>query len=199
MTISLDEQYWSQRYTTGDTIWDIGHVSPPLKTYFDQLPSKNLRILIPGAGNAYEAEYLLQHGFTNVTVCDLSELPLTNLRQRIKDNTGLTLVQGDFFQLQGKFDLIVEQTFFCALDPSLRKKYFQKMADLLVPGGKLMGVLFNDKLNDDRPPVGGNREEYLGYIPATLKIEVFDTCYNSVVPRAGREIFMLLRREEATR
>jgi hypothetical protein len=194
MTQNLGENYWTSRYTNGDTVWDIGYVSPPLKNYFDQLTNKHLRILIPGAGNAYEAEYLLNNGFTNVTVCDLSEIPLNNLKSRVKNHSALHLIQDDFFKLSGEYDLVVEQTFFCALDPSLRKNYFLKMAQMLAPGGKLMGLLFNETLNNDRPPFGGNREEYLNYIPATFETIKFETSYNSIAPRSGREVFMLLRK-----
>ena len=52
------KNYWTNRYSKAKTGWDIGYPSTPLKTYFDQLENKDLRILIPGAGNAYEAEYL---------------------------------------------------------------------------------------------------------------------------------------------
>ena len=58
--LNMDKQYWSQRYQEGQTGWDIGGVSAPLAAYFDQLEDKNLRILIPGAGNAHEAAYLFQ-------------------------------------------------------------------------------------------------------------------------------------------
>jgi SAM-dependent methyltransferase len=195
MKQNLGATYWTGRYANGETAWDIGYVSTPLKNYFDQLTNKDLRIMIPGAGNAYEAEYLLEKGFTNVNVCDLSETPLRNLSARVKNNQGLHLIQEDFFKLAGSYDLIVEQTFFCALDPALRKSYFQKMSELLTPGGKLMGLLFNDKLNNDRPPFGGNREEYMDYLPADFEILKFETSYNSIAPRAGREIFMLLRKK----
>jgi hypothetical protein len=47
---------------SNETGWDLGQVSPPLKAYIDQLTDKNLRILIPGCGNSYEAEYLLEKG-----------------------------------------------------------------------------------------------------------------------------------------
>ena len=196
MKHNLGEAYWTGRYTNGETAWDIGYVSTPLKNFFDQLKDKNISILIPGAGNAYEAEYLLDTGFTDVSVCDLSESPLQNLSSRVKNKRGLTLIRDDFFNLSGAYDLIVEQTFFCALDPALRKRYFQKMSALLKPGGKLMGLLFDDKLNDDHPPFGGNREEYLHYIPSTFEILKFEKSYNSIGPRAGREIFMLLRKRE---
>ena len=62
------EEYWSKRYEEGQTGWDIGYPSTPIKTYIDQIKDKNLRILIPGAGNAYEAEYIFKEGFKNVFV-----------------------------------------------------------------------------------------------------------------------------------
>jgi methyl halide transferase len=52
------ENYWTNRYETASTGWDLGEPSMPLKTYIDQLENTAIKILIPGAGNAYEAEYL---------------------------------------------------------------------------------------------------------------------------------------------
>lgn len=49
----LDAHYWNERYQNSATGWDIGAVSTPLKEYIDQLDSKEIRILIPGCGNAY--------------------------------------------------------------------------------------------------------------------------------------------------
>ena len=69
----MDKQFWEEKYSNHQTGWDIGHISTPLKTYIDQLDNKGLTILIPGAGNAYEAEYLVRHGFKNVTIVDWVE------------------------------------------------------------------------------------------------------------------------------
>ena len=54
----LSSEYWNTRYVENDFGWDAGEITTPLKTYFDQLKDKSLKILIPGAGNSYEAEYL---------------------------------------------------------------------------------------------------------------------------------------------
>ena len=194
MRQNLNADYWNTRYLTNDFAWDTGSITTPLKSYFDQLTDKNLKILIPGAGNAHEAEYLVNLGFTDVFVCDIAPAPLENLKKRcpaFKDDHLLLL---DFFELQDSFDLIIEQTFFCALDPSLRKKYFTKMAQLLKPGGKLVGVLFDDVLNTDKPPFGGNKSEYLTYIGPSFKISNFEACYNSIKPRENRELFVNLVR-----
>jgi SAM-dependent methyltransferase len=191
----LNAKYWEKRYETSETGWDIGYVSTPLKTYFNQLKNKNLRILIPGAGNAYEAEYLVNNGYTNVYVCDLVEQTLKNLKKKCPAFKTENLLLSDFFELRDlSFDLIIEQTFFCALHPSLRKKYAEKMRTLLKPNGKLVGVLFNDPLNNDKPPFGGNKEEYLGYFRPLFKINTFEACYNSVKPREARELFINLEK-----
>lgn len=194
MKHSLDAEYWNSRYLTNNFGWDLGQVSPPLKNYFDQLTNKNLHILIPGAGNAYEAEYLVNAGFKNVYVCDLAIEPLTHLKSRCPQLPGENLLHLNFFDLTKSFDLVIEQTFFCAINPDLRKRYAEKMAAILKPGGKLVGVLFDDVLNTDQPPFGGNKEEYLGYFNPLFHIHTLQPCYNSVKPRAGRELFINLVR-----
>ncbi|MEO6304149.1 MAG: methyltransferase domain-containing protein [Bacteroidia bacterium] len=191
MNHSLTAKYWDDRYLKNDFGWDLGQVSPPLKEYFDQLTNKDLFILIPGAGNAYEAEYLVNNGFTNVFVCDIAPIPLQNLLERCPKIKASNLLLEDFFELNHRqFDLIIEQTFFCAINRSLRKKYFTKAYELLKPGGKIVGLLFNDVLNEDKPPFGGTKEEYVNYFADLFIPKVYETAYNSVKPRAGRELFI---------
>ncbi|PNQ75467.1 SAM-dependent methyltransferase [Hanstruepera neustonica] len=190
--MNLSEEFWDNRYKTHDTGWDIGHVSTPLKTYIDQLQNKALKILIPGAGNAYEAEYLLRDGFQNVHVVDLSSTALSNLKARVPEFPEEQLYHTNFFDLNETFDLILEQTFFCAINPDLRMAYSEKMVELLETNGKLVGLLFNDTLNTDRPPFGGSKKEYLFYFEPYFYIDVFQECYNSIESRAGRELFIKL-------
>ncbi len=195
MNKQLDASYWNNRYRNTETGWDTGAITTPLKEYFDQLTDKNTRILIPGAGNAYEAEYLHVLGFTNIFVCDVAKLPLQNLLKRCPTFPPGHLLHSDFFKLQGPFDLIIEQTFFCALQPQLRPQYFIKMKELLSEGGRLVGLLFNDKLNIDKPPFGGRMDEYPAYFEDLFEIKKYEMCYNSIKPRAGREIFINLEKK----
>jgi hypothetical protein len=122
--------YWEERYLKNEIGWDIGAVSTPLKEYIDQLTNKACRILIPGAGNGYEFDYLTQKGFTNVFVVDIAASPLQKIAQR---NPGKDpqLIRGDFFELTGTFDLILEQTFFCAISPTMREDYVVKICRLI--------------------------------------------------------------------
>lgn len=188
----LDEAYWNNRYKENDFGWDAGVITTPLKTYFDQLSDKSISILIPGAGNSYEAEYLLNNGFKNVFVLDFADEPLKNIKERCPDFPLSQLIQDDFFKHKGQYDLIVEQTFFCAINPELRGAYAKHMNELLVPNGQLVGLLFNTVFEKAGPPFGGNTKEYLNYFNSYFQIKTMATCYNSIEPRADRELFIQL-------
>lgn len=191
----MDKSYWNGRYENNDTGWDIGFISPPLQEYINQLPNKQIAILIPGCGNAYEAEYLLQQGFTNITVIDIAPVAIEALRLKLNAFEGnqLRIIEGDFFNLDESFDLIIEQTFFCALQPALRNIYADKMYSLLNKGGKLAGLLFNRPF-DAGPPFGGNKEEYLLLFGSKFITQLMEACYNSIAPRAGSELFFILKK-----
>lgn len=186
----LEENYWTERYGSGETGWDIGYPSTPIKEYIDQLGDKDIKILIPGAGNAYEAEYFWKRGFKNVWVLDISTLPLEHLKERVPDFPEEQLIHSDFFDHQGEFDLLIEQTFFCALNPELRLDYVKKAAELLKPSGKLVGLLFQVPLNSDRPPFGGSKEDYLKLFGKSFHNIKMETAYNSIPPRQGSELFV---------
>jgi len=186
---NLDQKFWNERYRAGQTGWDIGYVSPPLKEYIDQLTDKNLRILIPGGGNSYEAEYLLQRGFRDVTVVDISNEIVKILRDKYATK-GLKVVCEDFFEHEGQYDLVLEQTFFCAIDPSLRPRYVLKMHELLRPSGMLAGLLFNRSF-EGGPPFGGTVEEYKRLFEATFDLKRMTPAHNSIPPRLGFEVFFV--------
>lgn len=191
----LNEDYWSSRYQNNDTVWDMGKVSPPLKEYFEQLIHKSISILIPGCGNAYEAEYLLQKGFKNITLVDISPVLVNKLKKQFSVflHKEINIICGDFFALNQTFDLIVEQTFFCAIDPSLRTEYANKMHSLLNINGKLAGVFFN-RTFDDGPPFSGSYAEYNLLFEDKFEIRLMDECYNSINPRKGSELFLIMQK-----
>jgi hypothetical protein len=187
-------KYWEDKYQNDKIGWNIGYPSTPIKTYIDQLTDKNIKILIPGAGNAYEAEYLHKNGFTNVWVLDLAKSPLENLKKRVPDFPQEHLLQGDFFKHNTPYDLIFEQTFFCALDPVLRDSYVAKMASLLKSKGKLVGLLFDFELTAQGPPFGGSVAEYQKRFSKHFKIKVLESAHNSIKPRSGRELFAIFEK-----
>jgi methyl halide transferase len=193
---ALDENYWSNRYDSGTAAWDLGEVSPPLKSYIDQLINKNLRILIPGCGNTYEADYLLKQGFTNVTVIDIAPALVAQLKEKYKGNSNINIILGDFFKHLGEYDLVLEQTFFCALNPVLRNDYVAKMNELLTVNGKLVGVLFDKEFEKQGPPFGGHKHQYEAMFEKNFNFKTFEPCNNSFVKRAGTELFINLVKKQ---
>lgn len=194
--IQLDKKFWNNKYLNNEHKWDVGYITTPLKEYFNQIKDKNLRILIPGCGNSYEAEYLFNSGFKNIFLVDYSEKALSNFKKRVPNFPSENLLCIDFFDLNMKFDLIIEQTFFCAIQTNKRGEYALKMNHLLSEKGKLVGLLFDDPMNEDHPPFGGNKKEYATFFEKYFKFKIFEKSNNSIKERSGRELFMILERKD---
>lgn len=189
--MKLDQTYWEQCYVNHQSPWDMGSASTPLISYLEK-QNRDASILIPGAGRAWEVDWMLEQGFNDLTVIDLSNTALQEAMERIPHSGQVKWIEGNFFEHIGHYDLIMEQTFFCALDPQLRPDYALKMKSLLKEGGKLFGLLFNFPLSTEGPPFGGSEAEYLNLFQSQFKIQHLEICYNSIKPRAGREFFLEL-------
>lgn len=189
----LDADYWNSQYTSSKTGWDLGDISTPIKKYIDKITNKSVKILIPGCGNAYEAEYLLSNGFTNITLIDIAPDLINKLQKKFENKTGINIVLGDFFEHADKYDLIIEQTFFCALPPFMRQQYVHKMFHLLENDGQIVGLLFN-RTFEQGPPFGGSKEEYLELFKNAFHIHKFNTTNDSVAPRAGTELWFEMQK-----
>lgn len=188
-----NKNYWEQRYINGETGWDTGSISESLKKYIDQLSDKEIKILIPGCGSAYEAEYLHELGFSNVVVIDIVEIVLNRLLERTPDFPKSNVILGDFFMHDEKYDLIIEQTFFSSIPPNLRNEYVEKTYELLNPGGKLSGVLFDFEM-DAGPPYGGTVQEHEKYFKRLFNIRTLETCYNSSETWQDIELFIIFEK-----
>lgn len=192
----IDEDFWNQRYEAHQTGWDMGRLSPPLKNYIDSIDDKKMSILIPGCGNAYEASYLLELGFTKVTLLDISSYLVNKLKHRFADKP-IRIIHDDFFLQQGKYDLMLEQTFFCAIAPLMRSDYVRHTHSLLNDGGKIAGVLFNENVGyEDRPPFRGTEEEYRRHFEPYFEILKMEVAGDSIEPRMGNELFIEMRKRE---
>lgn len=193
---TLGQAYWNACWENCTTGWDIGGASPAITQYMAQYPHKNAAILIPGCGNAYEAEYLVANGFTNITLIDIAPKAVELLKAKFASTTYVRVLCEDFFQHLGHYDLIIEQTFFCALPPNKREVYVAKTASLLNDNGKVIGVLFNRTFEKEGPPFGGSVTEYKPLFETRYTIKAMDGCYNSIPPRANTEVFINLIKKQ---
>ena len=184
----MKDSYWSKRYQRNQIGWDLGEVSKPLVSIFQSL-NKEDKILIPGCGNAYEAAFLFNKGFRNVHIVDIAIEPLLNFKKYNEDFPENQIIHGDFFDHQASYDVIIEQTFFCAIQPKQRNDYARKCSELLNKKGILKGVLFN-RLFEGGPPYGGNEAEYKDLFEMHFEKVQIKPCYQSIEPRMGYEVFI---------
>ena len=160
---SNQPDFWTVRYAAGKTPWDFGGVPSALKSFLER-SSVPGRILIPGCGSGYEVQAFHAAGY-DVSAIDFSPAAVDQAK-RVLGVLAERVILGDFFTHdfgQHRFDLVYERTFLCSMIPSRWPEYVNRMADLLLPGGKLIGVfLYGQRLSSGPPfPITETEAEQL--------------------------------------
>ncbi|MCF8236653.1 MAG: SAM-dependent methyltransferase [Saprospiraceae bacterium] len=189
----LDARYWQSRYQEGHTPWDIGYPAPALLQYVEQLEDKSISILIPGAGFGHEAAWLYDHGFSHTWICEWAPSAVESFKMRHPNFPSEQILCQDFFSLTGLYNLILEQTFFSAIDPLNREDYARKCRQLLQMDGRLAGLLFAHPFETPGPPFGATRVQYEQLFSAFFSQVSLRDCIDSIKPREGRELFLEAR------
>lgn len=195
---NLSATAWEQRYQAGRTGWDLGQPAPALQQWIvHQAQPGQASAIVLGAGRGYDALLFARHGF-EVTAVDFAPSAIAALAQQAEAaQLPLSLRQQDIFtlvpDLAGQFDYVVEHTCFCALDPSLRSAYAQLVADLLTPGGELVGVFFTHN-RQGGPPFGITPGDLQAIFRPYFKVLELQPVTVSVPARAGEEHFLRLQR-----
>lgn len=193
--MNLNESYWENRWLNSETGWDINGPSPAIIDLVLKFCKKGDKILFPGAGSGHDAAYLLkEYGYKNLYICDWAETPLNRFKKKNPKFPKEQVLHANYFELDQSFDFIIEQTFFCAINPSLRHAYALKSKEILNPNGVLMGLLFNRKFDRKGPPFGGTKEEYITLFKDYFEIEKLDESQNSITPRKGYELIFVFRK-----
>lgn len=185
----LDKAYWTQRWENTETGWDVGSAVPAITDFFKTLEDKNVSVLIPGCGNAYEASALWKQGYRDITIVEIVSAKAQELQEQFA-GTSIQVVNDDFFNLTGMYDYIVEHTFFCSLLPEDRAKYVTQVYNLLKNDGLLVGLLFSSEFQKQGPPFGGASSQYQILFSACFSKIDMQPCYNSIKPRSGNELFI---------
>ncbi len=150
-------EFWDVRYAAGQTPWDFHGVPAALREFLET--SQPGSVLIPGCGAGYEVRAFDETGW-KVTAIDFSPVAVERARSEL-GALASSLVQGDFFTHDfgtQRFDVIYERTFLCALPPTLWPAYVERMAQLLRPNGKLMGIFLYGG-EEDPPPYPLNNDK----------------------------------------
>jgi methyl halide transferase len=187
----LDAPYWSSLYENESTGWDIGYPAPALVDFLDRLPDKSIRILIPGAGRGWEVDYAYRQGFGSVYYLDFATPAAALFKKQFPLFPADQVIVEDFFNMNERFDLILEHTFFCSLQPLRRREWARQCFQLLRQGGKIAGLLFNHEFGHEGPPYGGTETEYRELLSLDFDVEFLELCTKSIKPRAKRELFFV--------
>ncbi len=144
--------FWTVRYVTGKTPWDFGGVPSALKLFLERSSAPG-RVLIPGCGSGYEIQAFHAAGY-DVSAIDFSPAAVDQAK-RVLGSLAERIVLGDFFTHdfgERRFDLIYERTFLCSMTPTRWPEYVTRMADLLLPRGRLIGVFLYGQRPSSGPP-----------------------------------------------
>jgi SAM-dependent methyltransferase len=186
--------FWQRCFLEGQTPWDAGGVPEEVESYLAR-PQAQGRVLIPGCGAAYEALAFHQAGHQVVAV-DFSPAALAVARKTLGSLYGEMTLLADFFHppfAPHSFDLVYERAFFCALPRRLWPAYVLRVAELLRPGGALIGFFyFNER--EKGPPFGLQVGELHRLLNRRFIFEADEPSRGSAPIFAGRERWFEWRR-----
>lgn len=134
-------QFWVKRWEAGKLPWDLGGIPQSLVSFLTRTQASPTRVLIPGCGTGYEVRAFHEAGH-DVTAIDFSAPAVAHARE-VLGPLGDKVVLGNFFKhdfADQRYGLIYERGFLCSLPPTKWPDYAARMADLLSPGGRLVGL-----------------------------------------------------------
>ena len=141
---------WDELYRKGETFWDRGAPSPPMREYLQRNPLRG-RALIPGCGRGHEVALAAEFGLDAFGL-DIAPTAISEA-QRLYPQLANRFVLGSLFdppaEMRDAFDLVLEHTCMSALPPNLRQDYRRGIDLTLRQGGLLVGVWF---INPDLDP-----------------------------------------------
>ena len=189
---------WQGHYDSNDLGWDLGKVAPPfIKLWKDKkLPLG--KVMIPGCGRGHEVVFLAEIGF-DVTAIDFSQGAVNYLEKTLRERnlSGQVLYQ-DFFDMDdshnSRYDLVLEQTFFCAIPPRQRKDYVLNVTRMLKPGGILVGLFYHTD-QEGGPPYNTTREDIETHFSGKFEIQQLDKTPFSAEQRKDKEWLGVLKKK----
>jgi len=183
--------FWDERFRKGFTPWDQAGVQHAFLAFMAR--AARCPVLIPGCGSAYEALALSQAGWT-VRAIDFSADAVAAARAQL-GAFGALVEQADFFAYSPPFEpgWIYERAFFCALPPTRRVDYVERMAQLLAPRGLLAGFFFL-AATPKGPPFGIVRAELEALFAPSFELVEDEPVDDSLPVFAGQERWLTWRR-----
>lgn len=191
-----DAEFWGALYRDGGDGWELGRASPPLARFFAEHPPAGRRVLVVGCGRGHEARMLASLG-AEVVAIDFAPEAIAGARLRAEaEKIKVDFRERDLFKLASdpeRYPIVVEHCCFCAIDPARRDEYAEVVADVLEPGGALIG-LFYAHGRAGGPPFSVTRDELDKCFSRHFDILQIETPPDSVVARQGQELLAVMRK-----
>ena len=149
--------FWDARFDADFTPWDQGGVPQSLVDYLAQNPAP-VKVLIPGCGAGHEVRFFANARW-DVTAIDFSPAAVARAKQLL-GTLGDRVREEDFFGAALGHELVTllnERAFLCALPRQRWGAWAARVAELISPGGRLIGFFFFDvseSVTGKGPPFG---------------------------------------------
>ncbi len=193
-------KFWDDMYQNGSAGWDI---KTPTPVFLDIIESQRFirpsKILVVGCGKGHDAIAAAQAGY-EVTAVDFSEEAVETARLNAeKAGVKIEFKREDIFNtktdLKEKFDIVYDYTTLCAINPSRRKEYADRLCSFIKSGGMLVIILFPVGERPGGPPFGINVKEFYRMISGCMKLQFASKQINSIKPRKGREVLHIYAKQ----
>jgi hypothetical protein len=178
--------FWTKRWEAGKIPWDLGGIPPQLVSFLTRTRGP-ASALIPGCGSGYEVRAFHEAGH-DVTAIDFSA-PAVTRAQEVLGQLGDKVLLGNFFKHDFKgrrFDVIYERGFLCSLPLDRWPDYASRMADLITPGGRLVGMFFYGQ-EPDPPPFPLTAETANALLGRSFRLLADESVTKSVPVYQGME------------
>ncbi|PWA01264.1 hypothetical protein BB558_002640 [Smittium angustum] len=165
---NLQNSYWENFWKEGNTDWDLGRIDPALKELVEE---KDFELakgngLVPGCGRGYDVFYFAEKGY-NMTGLDVS-VTACKTASELRDSLGISkekakFMAEDFYTFKvpdTKYQLVYDYTFFCAIEPRLRRSWGNRCAELVSKGGHLITLMYPFEYICEPPPHPVTEEAY---------------------------------------
>tara|TARA_B100000745_G_scaffold299541_1_gene250592 strand:- start:4114 stop:4716 length:603 start_codon:yes stop_codon:yes gene_type:complete len=193
-----DKQFWEDLYISGDATWDLGGSTPIFESISKDIsPGK---ICIIGCGKGHDAVMFAKKKF-EVTAIDFAPSAISYLNHLAADaKVDIHAINTDIFNLSNEyynqFNYVIEQTCFCAINPTMRNNYEQLVFNLLIKGGLLIGLWFplDKNISEGGPPWATSIDEVKNLFSTRWEIERDEFSSLSIKPRKDREKLIVFKK-----
>ncbi|WP_050577407.1 hypothetical protein [Sinorhizobium arboris] len=160
-------EFWRAIWANGGAAFTAGERGQLLATHWPELEvPPECKVLVPMSGKSPDLAWLASHKFEVVGV-EISPIACEAFfaeHQIAADCTavgafmrwrggGVTILQGDFFDLDGTYAAALDRGALVALPPQDRRRYARHLRSLLEPGGVLLLVTVEyDPMRRSGPP-----------------------------------------------